>query len=487
MNRLSLSKIKYSKILLLILPICYLLLPNNNQTLDSWTYAYNVKFGEELFNAHHLLYNWFMYYLKLITKLYNINTMKFMQFINGVFSISSLLFLYLILLKIHNNKSKSITWTILVGCTFALLRYGTENETYILPIFFSIVASYFLILFFKRNSNFRLLIISGLFASISCLLHQVHFFWWLAILLGLFFFSAEKRIKRTTYFVLPALIVPITYIIVLCFCLEKELSINNILSFIFEYYYSENAETKFGSINFIMTPISFVRTFFQLHGNIITFVLAKPIISAFSIALSVYCFIKFLFPLKHLFNLNYDNIFINIHFLAFLLQFTFAFYSHGNAEFMVMLPFLMCICLSYWTSINNNKVLYLGLTMLTWNISFAILPNHFYNFQNNQELIKIIRMNPDKKFILEERNKIFAQYKYIYGEDISKRIFFKNEIILENQTGIFYTDILSKIIPFSRASIVLKNNNDFNFSLVREVEKIDCFYGSYSVDKINVK
>lgn len=480
--KLALRKIRYSKILLLILPICYLLLPNNNQTLDAWTYAQNVKHGEELFKAHHLLYNWGMYYLKQFTGLNNIDTMKFMQFINGVLSIASLWFLYLILLKIHNNKSKSFTWTILVGSCFAVLRYGTENETYMLPVFFSIIASYFLIIFFKRSSDFRLLLFSGLFASVSCLFHQVHFFWWLAILLGLLFFSTEKNIKRTIYFILPALIVPITYIIVLHYSLEKELSINNILSFVFEYYYSDSADTTFGSINFIMTPISFFRTFVQLHGNIIMFILAKPIISTISILLCVFCFFKFLFPLKFKFHLNTDNTFINIHLLAFLLQFAFAFYSHGNAEFMVMLPFLMAIYLSYWTSISNDKILYLAVSILIWNLNFAIFPNHFYNFQNNQALIKIIRNNPDKRFILKERLKIFALYKYIYNEDISERIFFK-----DNQTGVFYTDILSKITPYSRASIVQKNNNTFDFILVREVEKIDSFYGSYSIDEINVK
>ncbi len=488
MNIASLNKVGNYKLLLLILPLCYLLLPNNNQTLDSWGYASYVKYGEGLFQAHHLIYNWFMYHLKLFPGLNNsLDTMKFMQFINGLFSIFSLLFLYLTLLNTNNCKNKSLSWTILVGCTFSLLRYGTENETYILPIFFSIIASYFLSLYFKQTSELKWLFFSGLAAAISCLFHQIHFFWWLAILLGLFIFSTENRIKKSILFLLPAIVVPVTYGLVIRYSLEKELELNNILSYVFEYYYSENADTEFGAINLIMTPISFFRTFYQVHGNIINLILAKPVLSACSFTLSSYFFYKFLFPLKLRSKFNTNNLFTNIHLLAFLLQFGFAFYSHGNAEFMVMLPFLMAIFLSDMFTISNNKLISLALSMLIWNLSFAIFPNHFYNYHNNQEIIKVINAYPDKKFILEERQKINLQYRYEYDEDISERIFFKMDIVNKKETGVFYTDILTKKTPFNRGSITLNNNTNLNYTVIRSVENIQSFYGNYSVDEIMIK
>ncbi len=474
------------KLIFIALSICYLLFPNNNQTLDAWVYAGNVRYGTDIFKAHHLLYNWLMYYLKSFLLFRSVDTITFMQFVNGIFALFSLWFLYRILLVLHDDKRKSLAWTLFVGCSFATIRYGTENETHIIPVFFSIVASYFFLLYIRHQADIKFLFISGLFASISCLFHQLHFFWWLALLIGILLLSKPKKIKDFIFFTLPALIVPIIYISVLCFSEGEELTLNNLFSFIFEYYHSENADVKIDSLNFILTPISFFRSFFQIHGNIINFFLAKSIMSLLCIAFFVFCIYKFIFPPDFRFSFNRKNTFVNIHCIAFLLHFAFSFYSKGNAEFMVMLPFLFSICLSYWLSVSEIKLLYLSIAMLIWNMTFAILPNHFYNFQNNQKLIEIIESNPEKRFILEDRNKIVAQYSYVYGEDISDRIFSTKDIIDNKQTGVFYTDVLSKVKPYSRASIVSKNSTEFDYFRIKKITEIQSFYGGYTIDEIFV-
>ncbi len=133
---INFKKLNIQTIFFAILLVCYLLLSSNNQSLDAWEYAQNVKQEVDLFKAHHLLYNWFMYSLKSFPLFEGLDTMKFMQFINGVFALISLYVLFRILFVLLADKSKAQIWTILVGSSFAVLRYATENETYIIPIFF---------------------------------------------------------------------------------------------------------------------------------------------------------------------------------------------------------------------------------------------------------------------------------------------------------------------------------------------------------------
>lgn len=481
---------KISLVFLLALPVLYLLFPNNNPTTDAWGYAQNVKYGIELFRPHHLLYNWLLYLIHSLPLLKSIDTLLFMQWVNGLFTTLSLYFLYRILLALHRDKKKSLIWTLFVGCSFAALRYGTENETYIIPVFFSIIGSYFYLLYFQKREiqpEGKYLFLSGLFASLSCLFHQVHFFWWLALLLGIFLLPGQRRLREFFLFALPAWIVPIAYALVLSLHLATDLTFSNYLSFVFEYYYSDSADVEIGVLNFIMTPISLFRTFLQVHGNILNFFLARPIISSLSIACFIYCMCKVIFPLNFHFSFSRKNTFITIHVLAFLLHLAFAFFSKGNAEFMVMFPFLLAICLSYWVTNSEGKVLYLAIALLIWNMTFAVLPNHFYNLQNNEQLIKVIRSHPDQRFILMERNKIVAQYKYMYNSDIFDRVFTTDEIAENDEKGTFLTDVLSKQQPFSRASIVLDRSLDFEYHTEREVSDIRAFYGNYTVDEITVK
>ncbi len=339
---------------------------------------------------------------------------------------------------------------------------------------------------YLQKYSFKFIFLSGIFASIACLFHQIHFFWWLALLFGVFLQAKHQKLKKTLIFVIPALLVPLVYSFVLYYYNQKSLTFDNFFKFVFEYYYSVNADVKIDKLNFILTPISLFRSFFQIHGNIINFFAAHTIVYVLGILVFIFCIGKFLFPWNFKFNLTKDT-FINVHITAFFLQLFFAFYSKGNAEFMVMLPFFIAIILSKLLLISNKKLMNLSAAMLIWNIGFAILPNNFYDFQNNEKLIEIIKANPDKKFILEECHKIATQYLYLYGQDISDRLFCKEIIIKNRQTGTFYTDVLNKSKPYGRASIVSKSDKEFQYSFVKNIAGINAFYGNYTIDEINLK
>lgn len=469
----------------LLLGLCLMLFPNNNPTIDAWAYATDVKYDGELFWSHHLLYNWCFFIILKIPFFQTFDTLKFMQFSNGVFALLSLLILYQILLKINKNKVAAIAWTFLVGCSFACLRFGTENETYIIPIFFSLLSSLFFCNIDKNQQRSRDVFLSGFFAAFACLFHQVQFFWWLGILIGVCIQS--KKIKKIILFLLPAFIVPAIYIFVLVLVNKTPLSIPNLLNFVFEYYYGNDAEISIGLTNLLLTPISFIRSFVQVHGNIVNFFLSKPILSSIAILLALWCCFKTFFPVKYSFSIkNGKNIFTDTHFIIFILQLFFAFCSNGNAEFMVMLPFLLPIFIITRLQIDTQRIIYLAFAMLIWNMTFAILPNHFYNFQNNEKIVKIIHQNRDKTFVLQEDIKIKAQYEYLTGIDVSNIVISSTDSILSKSNSLIYTDILTKKTPLDRSSM-LQKKVDFNYIFVKHVAEIPAFYGNYYIDEIRIK
>ena len=474
-----------------MLACCYLLFPNNNPVLDAWDYAQAVKNGQELFEPHHLLYNYFFYSLQKLPFLQSIDTLRFMQCMNGLFVLASLYLLYLILQKLPENHSddngnrRTFSWTFLTGCSFACLRYGPENETYIIPVFFSLFASYLFLLFIRRSGG-GLLLLSGLLAAVACLFHQLHFFWWLALLVGVIFLK-ERRMISTILFGLPALIVPTIYAMVLHFSEDMPVSAASLFRFALSYYFRDHAEVSVDIFNFILTAIGLVRTFFQVHGNIINFFVARPFLSLLSVAAVFFCLVRFLFRLKYRFSFQFKNVFINIHFLAFWLSLAFAFLSKGNAEFMVMLPFLMAICLSVWLQINSGRLFYFSVALLIWNMAFAVLPNHFYNFQNNERLIEIIRQYPDKKYILEEPLKITVMYKYRYAENISDRLFFATDSMPVKAGETVLTDVLTKKRAYNRGTLLYGQAQKPDYVFIRKVAAVSAFYGDYSVDEIVIR
>ena len=67
------------------------------------------------------------------------------------------------------------------------MRYVTEGETYIIPLFFSLMASYGAS---RKQSAFG----CSMLAALACLFHQIHVFWWMG--LALFFWKETEKSER---------------------------------------------------------------------------------------------------------------------------------------------------------------------------------------------------------------------------------------------------------------------------------------------------
>ena len=315
----------------------YVYLPTHNSTIDAYYYASCIKYGNELFLPHHLFYNWLGYIAFKFSSWLNLNIdpLAMMKFVNALFATGCLYIFYLILKKLNYLFSEILPAILIVGFSFGIWRFATENENYIIPIFLSLTGSLLFINFLKKQNNTSLFL-SGFMASLACLFHQIHFFWWFGLLLGTIFIT--RKFKYVLLFAIPALIVPVSYLLVIPLYYKMPLTYFNIIHFVFHDFYTGGVTTTIGLNNFYMTGISFIRTFFQVHGILIiliknSWVYVIPILTL--IGLSTYILFKNKNFVRR--KVSSNQSFIYVHLTIFILQLAFAFYSVGNAEFMVML------------------------------------------------------------------------------------------------------------------------------------------------------
>ena len=473
--------------IMFVLSIVYLLFPNNNHLVDSLSYGGSVKFGVDLFAAHHLLFSCFNRLIFIVIQFIypTVDALKLIQFTNGIFALSSLLLLRKIIIKQTADVTKANAWILFVGCSFGVMRFAAEAETYILPIFFSLLSSYFYQNFLREKAS-KDIVLSGFFASVACLFHQIHLFWGIGLFLGLLF---KKKLKPLFLFALTTPIVLVGYSLVLVYYNHIALSFNNLFHFLAEYYYSPNSDTLLGMKDLLITGITFFRTFFQVHGVIldvlrlapVAYVLIPVVLVLLAIGvLKLFKTVKFKL-------LRSDISFERTHLLIFILQFGFAFYSHGNSEFMVMLPFTMAIFLSLFVEFDFLVLRNLSFAMLVWNLSFAILPYHFIDYQNDKELLRMIENNPDKIFILKERNTVVNEYFYAHGVQEYYRIIENGnkKVILKHKRNneVFYTDVLTKKVPYNRVDFTTTNSSS-NLLFVRHITRINSAMGGFYIDEV---
>jgi len=194
----------------------YVFYPTNNSSLDAYAYTGDIKYAKNLFLPHHLIYNYFLYSLLKPFSLFlnNVNVLLFTKYINAFFQALNLIIFCKILTKLSIPKKEILLYIIIIGFSFSLWRFGTENETYIIPITFSLIGSFYFLNFLKTR-YLKYILYSGFFATIACLFHQIHFFWWFGLLIGTTFYT--KKLKYILVYSITALIVPLAYILVLIF------------------------------------------------------------------------------------------------------------------------------------------------------------------------------------------------------------------------------------------------------------------------------
>jgi hypothetical protein len=388
----------------------YLLLPTQNHSIDAWGYAGNVKWGNDLFAPHHLLYTvtgW------LWVKVFHLiapsaGVMSLLLAMNAIAGMLCILVLHSILKKLGRNDWETLGLMGMAAFSFGFWRFTTENETYILPILFSLLGSYYFIRYWKSGQS-KYALLSGLFAAIACLYHQIHIFWWIGLFVG-FLTSEPKRFQAAIIYALPFLVVPAGYIIVLTGYFNQPVTFSSLWHFVMHDVYSGGAGYAIGAKHFLLGGVNLVRTFFQVHGIIA--VLVKKSIFWFAILpglLTLLFIFRATWKVRFAWSKDERKTIFHIHLLIFILQFLFAIYNVGNAEFMAMLPALLVICLACFEKVPSRGTLNYTLVLFIWNIWFGIAPTHSLSLSADKQIAESAEA---KEFLIASEHGIISNYIY---------------------------------------------------------------------------
>lgn len=405
----------------ILLGVIYYLFPTINSTIDAYSYASDIKYQWELFNPHHLLYTALGFGVHQLFS--NADPLSLLKATNAIFAALCLIVFGLILEKLKTQNTLISAFIFLVGSSFGVMRFATENETYIVPIFFSLAGSLYWINATITGRN-RQYLISGLLLALACLFHQIHFFWWLVVGISVFGRNFRSNFSTIIWYFLPAFIVPITYIIVYT-GLGNQLSIAGLFEFIFREFYKGNVDTEITLNNLILTIINSIRTWIQVHGNLAGiikksyFYLIPALIALGLILVGLY---KILREKKRINPSKFLSTFLAIA----IAQLIFAFYSVGNAEFMVMLPFIFCLIIASLYQPDYRFVNFMAAGIFLWNFSLAILPSHIYQLSSNPQLVTSIAAQPNTYFLIKDKVQIESEFVYATG-NYPKNIIFPPE------------------------------------------------------------
>ena len=325
-------------------------------TGDSYGYACELLKGD-LWNSHHILHKYFLNDIWLIIKPLNIfeNPLLFFSTLHLIIAIAAVYVLRRILENRHWSQSRIFLAVIFVISGFGFTKYNIENEVYFYPILLSLIGSYF----FEKNKKFT----SAIWLGLACLFHQIHIFWLIGLL-----FPRDWR-KGHSYFPLAlGLALPVfTYSTI------SIVTQTNIGNLIFHDVHAGLVQTLPNLNNTLLFFVNIVRTFFQVHGDVFLFWnLWNPYYSGIAILIFIFILLGFVIYLRER-RLSYQKSdWYFSYSLAFILQMVFAWYSVGNIEFMLVLPFLFVLTLRNGSLFKHSMLFTVGLIL--WNTTQWFIP-----------------------------------------------------------------------------------------------------------------
>jgi hypothetical protein len=406
----------------LLTALC-LLLPTANATGDAWYYAACARWGQELWQPHHLLYNgighlWLRLGGAIGPAPAGLPALLWLQRLNALAAGASLLALGRLLRRAGTPAVAIPAWLLLAGSCFGMLRFATENEAYILPLLLALLAS----LAWARalcieEAGHHWLLLAGLLAAGACLVHQLMVWWWLGLLLGLRPWGSRAGRRAALGYALPALVVPLAYVLA---APQGE----GVVRFALHDYLAGSARVEFGWQSVLLTVISLVRTVGQVHGSQLALLGRWPGllggVAIGSLALGTYGLMGWRRKPTQLMPpaANPARTVRRTHALVGGLHLVFAAQAAGNAEFMVMLPALAAVALSggWLAGWLPRRVAALGVALLAWNLAFGLIPAHRLDYGGASPALRArVLRQPQAWFVLRDPNPLRNQLHYYTG------------------------------------------------------------------------
>lgn len=413
-----------SLLIITLFTVFYLCFPTHNSSVDAWFYAASVHHHKDLFLPHHLLHNAFQWVVVAICPL-DWDTLAIMKGVNAIAGGVALLIFYA-LLSASNLPAHKIPYAVaLVGMSFVFWRFTTENETYILPACFSLAAILFWRYYQQNPERIRWLFLSSLSASIGALFHQIYICTWIGIgvILAILFLQKRLPLRALASFGVVGCVMPMVYAGIWMWVYQQPFAIVGIWKFALTDFYSGAADPQLTLMHFVLTPINFIRVFIQLHGNIRT-LCATPMgmlpILAWGVVGIVWLMQKntLYFRRKPLVASPFSNSLWVILFLYLAV----AFFSQGNAEFMVMIAFICTYGIFYMWEISPIILQTALPALFLWNFSYGIFPYYKNDFQQDKALIQHIQQHPEALYLLQHRPLIENKIYYFTGNPTSPQL-----------------------------------------------------------------
>ncbi|MCC3157905.1 hypothetical protein LJ737_11700 [Hymenobacter sp. 15J16-1T3B] len=412
-----------------------LLLPTRNSTADAWYYAACVRYGHDLLLPHHLLYNavgWL--WLRLLGPLHP-EAIHALLALNALAYGGVLLGLRQLLRRLTGAEGLRLALLAAAGCSFGLLRFATENETYVLPLLLSVWASVAW-LRHLRTATLPPLLLAGLLAAGACLLHQVQACWWLGLLIGTALYSPRRG--AGWWFAAPALLVPLAYWLALDYWQLPRTPASLVRFALHDFLTGAAGAPASLPKAALLTVANVVRTFAQVHGSTLALLRRLPGLAAVPVLGLAGVLWAWLRRPRHPEALRSPAALPpaqvraarRTHGLVMLLHLGFAAWATGNAEFMVMLPVLLALLLTAAPSTLARPLTAAAGALLAWNLAFGLVPNHLLDFTNLPPLLARVRQEPRTWFLLDNHNLALNRLHYLTGRDGQPNVLPAPELLL---------------------------------------------------------
>ena len=468
------------------LTLLCLLLPTRSSTIDAWAYAAQVRYGIDLFLPHHLWHNpagWL--WLRLLHTLgFAPDTLAALKTLNALAYGGLLVALGMVLRRLGGPRAPVAAWLLATGSCWGLLRFATENETYILPLVASTLAS---AAWLQTNTELGSgrdwprrgwWLTAGALAALGALLHQVQLWWWLGLLAG----AAVGPMRRfrpgaAVWFAAPALLGwPLAYAAALP-TWGLPITMPGVLRFALHDYFSGTAGHHPVAHGLLLTGIGLVRTLAQLHGYLLPLLHRwpglglLPLLGAMLLGFAGWR-ARQAMPVATSAAPSADNAHAAaVHGLVFGLNVAFAALADGNAEFMAGLPVLGAIvgCASAWgRRLPGTSLTALGSALLVWNLACGLLPLHLLVMQDISPLHRLLATQPNARLFLTDPNLLQNQDFYRSGQPLPPPQILPSpaQLLLHGPAAArafldsvsraghpIYTDVLTPAGPFDRARL----------------------------------
>ncbi|MGI4875677.1 MAG: hypothetical protein ACRYFX_31355 [Janthinobacterium lividum] len=481
LNPAQRSQYQTAAVIALLTALC-LALPTHNPTGDAWYYAACSRWGQELWQPHHLLYNSIGWaWLQLVGGT-GPAAITWLQALNALALGGSLWALAGVLRRAGVAPAAVPAWLLLTGSCFGLLRFATENETYVQPLLLSLLGSLAWVWALVAPTRRQLgwLALAGLLAATACLVHQLMVWWWLGLLLGLRPWRGWPALLAAVAYALPALVVPAAYALA---APAGTVGVVGLVRFALHDYLTGGATLEAGGKLPVLTAINLVRTVGQMHGNMLPLLRHWPLllgtVALACLALGVYALLGLRRP-KPTHTLPATQLLTRrVHGGIWLVQFFFSYIAGANSEFMVMLPALAAVALAggWLAAWPPRRVAALGTALLAWNLAFGLVPAHTLTYTDTSAALRTrVQTKPGAWFLLLDPNLLRNQLHYYTGHPKGPpRVLgtpanwtprpggppsFRAWLSARLAAGdTVYTDVLGGALPFDRAQLMLAQNN----------------------------